>query len=234
MYQICPEMDRHEPQRAHTLGKWRHKVLDHFLYYVYLWWKLCLVVTDEKGQPASQQPASQPAANYTKHRGLSAHNCWNTIFVPFCGSRCVLWSLSCGALRLKRSQWPFRAESSHRKKVSNTLFHTFDQWFLAKVVELWFLKTLICWFKVRASIRWPRPFYQKLTLRAAKIIVAFSLNTRILNYSPGAIALNTWKMQFYVRICDKILTGLGASNWELKKGPKSRTFQKTSYFTYIN
>ena len=73
-----------------------------------------------------------------------------------------------------------------------------------------------------------------MPLCAAKIMGAFPLNARIVNYFPGALTLNTRKMQFYARICDKILTGLEASNWELKKGLKSRTFQETSYFTYIN
>ena len=140
-----------------------------------------------------------------------------------------LWSS-----QLKLQKVCFQAESSHRKKMPNTLFHAFDQCFFAKVVELWFLKTLIFWFKVRASIRWPRPFYQKLTLRASQIMGALTLKSRILNYFLGALALKTREMQFYSSFWCYILSGLGASNWELKKGPKSRTFQKTSYFTYIN
>ena len=51
--------------------------------------------------------------------------------------------------------------------------------------------------KVKAPIRWPRPFYQKLTLRAAKIMGALTLKSRILNYFLGALALETREMQFY-------------------------------------
>ena len=48
----------------------------------------------------------------------------------------------------------------------------------------------------------------------------------------GALTLKNWKMQFYLRFLTSSVNFCGASNWELKKGPKSTTFQKTSYFTY--
>ena len=178
---------------------------------------------------------SQPASNYTKHRGLSAHNCWNTIFVPFCGYRWVYRSLFCGALCLKWNEWVVRAYSSHGWKMQNPLFYMFEPSIFAIPVELWFLKTLFFFvFKVKAPIHWSKHFYQKMPFCAANIMGAFPLNNRILNYFPGALALKTWKIKFYARLCYKILTGLGASNWELKKGPKSMTFQKTPYFTYQN
>ena len=50
----------------------------------------------------------------------------------------------------------------------------------------------------------------------------------------GALTLKSWKMQFYQGFFTSSVNFCGASNWEQKKGPKSKTFQKTPYFTYQN
>ena len=39
---------------------------------------------------------------------------------------------------------------------------------------------------MRASIRWPRPFYQKLTLRASQIMGALTLKSRFFVLFPGS------------------------------------------------
>ena len=66
----------------------------------------------------------------------TAPNCWNTIWVRFCGFRWVSWSLFCGAAGLKWSRRGLRAGSSHKSKQQNTLFHVSAQSFCTKAVEL--------------------------------------------------------------------------------------------------
>ena len=61
-------------------------------------------------QPATSQPTILNIGPRPAPKG------WNTVFVLFCDNRWVLWSLFCGALRLRWGRWAVRAESSHGKK----------------------------------------------------------------------------------------------------------------------
>ena len=91
-------------------------------------------------------------------------------------------------------------------------------------------------FKVfqKVSLKWKLPYLSRLHfarsgLLAVQNVGALAWHNWILNEFPGAVALKTWKMYFYGRCCGKILTGLEASDWELKTRPKSRHVDKTHY-----
>ena len=73
-----------------------------------------------------------------------------------------------------------------------------------------------------------------MQLGTAKIVGALTLNNRILNYFPVALALKTRGMQFYAGICDKILTGLGAHILDLQTHSNLMCVLKPSYFSINN